>query len=55
MVHAATVKLVTEQCIELEMIPRVEPEEEEYGLEEEVEVLSRTRGELVEYRVYPQS
>jgi hypothetical protein len=54
MVHAATVKSVTEESVELEVIPRVEPEEVEDGLDEEVEVLSRRNEELAGYRVYSQ-
>jgi hypothetical protein len=54
MVQAATVKSVTMEGVELEMIPRVGPEGVEYGLEEEAEMLSRIHEELVGYRVYPQ-
>jgi hypothetical protein len=54
MVHAATVKSVTEESVEMGVIPRVEPEEVEDGLEEEVEMFSRMHEELVGYRVYPQ-
>ena len=54
MVHAATVKSVTVEGVELELIPRVGPEGVEYGLEEEAEMLSRTHEELVGYRMYPQ-
>jgi hypothetical protein len=54
MVHAATVKSVTVEGVELEMIPRVEPKEAGDELEEDVEMLSRGHEELVAYRVYPQ-
>jgi hypothetical protein len=53
MVHAATVKSVTEEGVELEVIPRVEVED---GLDEEAGALrlSKWYAELMGYRVYPQ-
>jgi hypothetical protein len=54
MVHAAAVKSVTEWGFELGMIPRVEPEEVEDGLEEGAGTLSKRYEELMGHRVYPQ-
>jgi hypothetical protein len=56
MVHAATVNSVTEEGVELEVIPRVEPQELEDGPDEEAGSLrlSKRYAEFMGYRVYPQ-
>jgi hypothetical protein len=56
MVHAGTVQSATEEGVELKLISRVELDgmEEGEGFEEEGEVVSRKRGELIGYRVYSQ-